>query len=138
MPKRWILAAPIMLLSGLAATPAHAQDAAETAVILSGSGKTTEAGSRSLGGAIGGAMGRASATINSNRRSSPRNRAGEVRQDAAIPADIDALEGTDAASYQMDNGARISVSGGLRPSARARCVENCAVTSIQGSEPATD
>ena len=126
MPKRWILAAPIVLLPGLAATPVHGQDAAETAVILSGSGQTTEAGSRSLGGAIGGAMDRASATINSNRRSPSRNGSREVRQDAAIPAVIDALEGTDAASYQMDNGARISVSGGLRPSARTRCVENCA------------
>jgi hypothetical protein len=135
MPKRWILAAPIMFLSGLTITPVHAQDAAETAVILSGSGQATESGSRSLGGAIGGAMGRASATINSNRRSSSRNRSGEVRQDAAIPADIDALKGTDAASYEMENGARISVSGGLRPSARTRCVENCA---SEQPETATD
>jgi hypothetical protein len=135
MPKRWILAAPIVLLSGLATMPVHAQDAAETAVILSGSGQTTEAGSRSLGGAIGGAMGRASAAINnSNQRTTARNRSRQVRQDAAIPADIDALEGTDAASYQMDNGARISVSGGLRPSARTRCVENCATRQESAAE----
>ncbi len=127
MPKRWIWAAPLAAALAMVAVPAQAQDAAETAVILSGSGQTAEAGSRSLGSAIGRAMGNASATISSNSRSSARNGSREVRQDAAIPADIDALEGTDAASYQMDNGARISVSGGLRPSARTRCVENCAV-----------
>ncbi len=135
MPMRWKWAAPIVLMPGLAATPAHAQDAAETAVILSGSGQATESGSRGLGSAIGGAMDRASATINSNRRSSARNRSREVRQDAPIPADIDALEGTDAASFEMENGARISVSGGLRPSARTRCVENCA---SEQPETATD
>ena len=113
------LAAPVSLA---------AQDAAETAVILSGSSGQGKA-ANSLGNAVRGSVNSAADAIRaagrqptrSNART--RNRRGPV-QIQTIPSN-DPLENTDASRFQTRSGATISVSGRMRPSAAARCVENC-------------
>lgn len=109
--------------------PAYAQDAAETAVILSGTGSTQARASRSLGTAVSGSIDSATSVIRSatptrNRAKSRRSRRGAPSV-ATVIGTGDALEGTDASAYQVDNGATIKVSGGFRPSAATRCTENC-------------
>ena len=107
-----------------------AQDAAETAVILSGSSGQSKA-ANSLGNAVRGSVNSAADAIravprNSSNRSTARtgNRRGPVQIQTAIPTN-DPLENTDATRFQTGSGATISVSGRMRPSAGARCVENC-------------
>jgi hypothetical protein len=106
---------------------ASAQVAAETATILSGTGQGTGRASRSMGSAIAGSMNRATSQI----RAAQGGEATQRRKRKAdggyeIPAEADMLEGTDAPTYQLGNGASIRVSGGsLRKSAAATCSENC-------------
>ncbi len=107
---------------------ALAQDAAESAIILSGSGQTGGA-QRSLGNSIAGSINRASSAIattrSSGRAAAPGNSHGAVQVGAAIPAGIDALEGVDATSYALPGGATIRTTGRLDTSAGARCVSQC-------------
>jgi len=107
-----------------------AQDAAETAIILSGTGASQAKASKSLGSAISQSLDSAAGVV---RQSNPaprrsharRNRRGNAASTVTIIASGDALEGTDASAYQVGSGATIRVSGGFRPSATSRCTENC-------------
>lgn len=110
-----------------------AQDAAETAVILSGSSGQGKA-ANSLGNAVRGSVNSAADAIRAAQRqpnrtnARTRNRRDPVQIQTAIPSN-DPLENTDATRFQTGSGATISVSGRLRPSASARCVENCGTES---------
>ena len=119
--------------------PASAQDAAESAIILGGTGEATGAASRRMGEATRGAIGGAANAINAAQRG--RGRAG--RYDGAnvrpsgggrspggvegyrIPAGIDALDGTDARQYQLGTGSTLRVSGGFTPSETTFCISYC-------------
>lgn len=107
-----------------------AQDAAETAVILSGAGQSQGGAARSLGSTISRSMGAAANAVRGARPNpgyvASRRRAGNVRQAPAIPADVDMLEGTDAPTYRLGNGASIRVSGRLIEAPRTSCVKQCA------------
>ena len=123
---------PIVIIAALPlALPAtaSAQDAAETAVILSTVSPGQGAAARSMGNSISGALGSASGAIASTRaQASPASGAvqvQQVRRAPVRPTDSDPLEGTDAAQYRLASGATIRVSGGMRPSAGTRCIENC-------------
>ena len=125
-----------------AAAPAVAQDAAETAVVLSGSSGTAKAG-RSLGNAVSQSVNSAAGAVrasNPRRRGSTRNsRRGASRGPVTIGTG-DALEGTDASTYATGSGATIRVSGGFRPSTTTRCTENCDAQTAQetpAAEPET-
>jgi hypothetical protein len=115
------------LLSVSLAVPASAQVAAETATILSGTGQGTGRASRSMGSAVAGSMNRATSQIRAAQGGNDTQRR-KRKADGGyeIPAEADMLEGTDAPTYQLGNGASIRVSGGsLRKSAAATCSENC-------------
>ncbi|MGQ7829873.1 hypothetical protein [Altererythrobacter sp. Z27] len=118
----------LLAAAGSTATSATAQDAAETATIIAGTSAPQARGARNLGSAISGSMQRAAGTVRvrTSGRPAPRGR-GQPQADTSrtLPAGVDALEGTDAASYTLGNGARISVSGRLNPAAGAVCTRNC-------------
>ena len=120
--------------------PALAQDAAETAVILSGAGQPAGRASRSLGSAISGSINAASAQIRSVRNAEPTTgghqprTAGDARaitSDQAIASDIDMLEGTDAPTYRLGNGASIRVSGTFIQDPGTMCSRNCPADSVR-------
>lgn len=123
-----LLALGLLVAAGSTATSATAQDAAETATIIAGTSAPQARGARNLGTAISGSMQRAEGTVRvrTSSRPAPRGR-GQPQADSSriLPAGVDALEGTDAASYTLGNGARISVSGRLNPAAGAVCTRNC-------------
>jgi len=113
------------------AAPAFAQDAAETAVVLSGSSGQAKA-ARSLGDAASRSMNSAASAVRASQprrgRSSSNSRRNSSRGSSGGPVTIgtgDALEGTDASSYATGSGTTIRVSGGFRPSAATRCTDNC-------------
>ncbi|MFN2098952.1 hypothetical protein [Altererythrobacter sp. MF3-039] len=111
----------ILAIGGVAwamtGTPAAAQAAAETAVLTGTTGSATAKGSRSVGSAMGGAMSRAGNRIRSRGNSrNTRSRRGGNAEGATIGTG-DVLEGSDAETHAMDNGASVRVSGGLRPRA---------------------
>ena len=117
-----ILAATILFCGAGAVV---AQDAAETAIILGGTGTAQGRAQRSLGSAISRSMGNAAnavAAANANRQrtsQTPRRRArgsgkGGGHFAIALPGDVDPLAATDAPVYALGNGASIRVSGGLR------------------------
>ena len=125
------LAALLTAASAPIAAPALAQDAAETAVILSGSAQTGSA-QRSLGRTISGSVGHAAnavgstARVSRSRSAAQRNsRASSRNVGGSIPAGVDPLANTDAATYTLDNGATIRVSGRFNPSASSQCQRNC-------------
>ena len=118
--------------------PASAQDAAESAVILGGTGEATGRASRDMGTAVRGGIDRASGALQATR--SGRARAGRydgadsgtstttVRGSAEgyrIPAGVDALELTDAPRFQLGNGSTIRVSGAFIPSDETFCISYC-------------
>lgn len=122
----------ITILACWAATPVAsiAQDAAETATILSGSGPAQARAQRSQGGSIARAMGNAAnavAAANNVRSQGAPRRAGVSvpRQGYSIAGNVDPLKGTDAATYRLGNGASISVSGRMTPSGAAVCTKDC-------------
>ena len=132
MMKRTVLASASALVAFGASYPLAAQDAAETAIILSGSGSGQAKASQSLGDAISRSIGGATAAINArpNARAKGRTAAqqrarGPIQIQSAIPADVDPLEGTDAAAYKLGSGATIRVSGRLNPSAGTVCIKEC-------------
>jgi hypothetical protein len=107
---------------------AIAQDGAETAIILSGSGAAQGKASRSLGSASAGSIGAAAQAVRSSRDPSAvvrRTPARQSRQMTVLPGDVDPLENTDAPSYRLSNGASIRVSGGLRLSDQVSCADDC-------------
>lgn len=122
------LAAPSTLL--LPSGAAFAQDAAESAILLGGSGTAQARAQRSLGSAIARSMGGAANAIRATSRAMPvhaRHNARRERTAIAIPGHVDPLEGTDAPTYRLENGASIRVSGGLRPGPQAACASGCPV-----------
>ena len=126
----------------LAASQAAAQDAAETAAVLSGSSQTGKA-SRSLGDAVAGSIGSATQQLrNQNaRRTTTRARTRSTRQGSApvqTLASGDPLENTDAAAYKVSSGATIRVSGRLNPSSAAKCSQNCAEPDATGDGDAPE
>lgn len=127
--RKATIAGSLAITLGL--TPsAMAQDAAETAIILSGSGSGQARAQQSLGSAISGSMRRATSAISVQPRGTPRSARGTQRQanaPQAIASDIDVLENTDAPGYTLRNGASIRVSGRLNPSATTVCTRNCPV-----------
>lgn len=118
----------VLCLMG-ASGSAGAQDAAETAQILSGVSRPHAGAGRSLGSAITQSLDAARDAIAMPAAmpiAMPRRAIAtghpRLRQRAVIPANGDPLERFDAPTYKLGNGATIRVSGGL---ANATCVENC-------------
>ncbi len=100
-----------------------AQDAAETAIILGGTGAAQGRAQKSLGSAISRSMGNAANVLAAQRRAQQGvphtptrrpHRRGGAHFSIALPADVDPLANTDAPTYDLANGASIRVSGGLR------------------------
>jgi len=132
--NRLAIAFGAALLAIGAADDAAAQDAAESAIIMSGTGQTVGKAQRGLGASVANSMNSAQRAITSgrplgrakNRRGSrKRSRARGARGAYRIPAGVDFLQGIDAPTYQLGNGSSIKVSGGLRPNAETTCVKNC-------------
>ena len=96
---------------------ALAQDAAETAIILGGSGAAQGKASRALGSAAANSIGAAANAIRPDARPAPaiRRSSRRAQQLITLPGDVDALENTDAPTYELANGVSIRVSGVLRP-----------------------
>ncbi len=130
MDARTVLPILAALLPLGLSTPAAAQAAAETATILSGTGQGTGSASRGMGSAVAGSINRAAsqiqATQNGGRGGGGGRNSTARAGNYAVDASGDVLEGTDAPSYTLGNGASIRVSGGsLRKSAATKCTENC-------------
>jgi hypothetical protein len=106
---------------------AVAQDAAESAIILSGVGHSQGSAQRSLGSAVANSINSAANTVRTTNARPARSRRGHHAAQAftIAPGNVDPLEGTDAPTYQLSNGASIRVSGGLRPVPQAACVKDC-------------
>ena len=126
---RSALAISAALLALGAAGNAAAQDAAETATILSGTSQQAKA-QRSLGSAISRSINNASNAIRSSRNAGPVAIRGPSRNRGSggayrITAHGDPLAGTDAPTYRLGNGASIRVSGVLRPEEETVCISNC-------------
>lgn len=130
MIRKTVLLAGAVGALALVPGAAVAQDAAESALILGGTGQATGSAQRNLGRSITGSINRASSAISTTRQARavrPRapSRRGGSSGGYAVPAGVDALEGTDAETYDLANGSAIRVSGGFRPGQGSRCVENC-------------
>jgi len=117
-----------MLATTMNPISAAAQDAAESAAILSGSSQTGAA-QRSLGARISGAINRASDSIAAQQgarvQAQRPNRGGAVRVVHSLPAGVDVLEGTDATTYRLGNGSSIRTTGRINGDPGLRCVSNC-------------
>jgi hypothetical protein len=72
--------------------------------------------------------------IGATRSAAPAtNRRGPAipRTRAAIPSNVNALEGTDATTYRLGSGASIQVSGTLIQGAETSCSKNCPVDPVR-------
>lgn len=129
MIMRTIATAALAVIASAVPSTAHAQAAAETAIITSGTGAPQARAARGLGSAISGAMRRSAGAIRVQPRGASR---GSPRQgqEQALP-EGDPLEGTDAPAYTLGNGTTIRVSGGMRNAPSTRCTANC--TSDRGA-----
>lgn len=120
-----------------AAQPCLAQDAAESAVILSGTGERTGAAARSVGEASAGAINNAAGAINATRRGragsggQPTTRAGgSARAGYSIgytitAGNIDPLEHFRVPTFELANGRQLRVSGTLIPMPPTACIRDC-------------
>lgn len=134
MAKKSIITLGAFGVICLGTAPVTAQDAAETATILSGQGATAK-GQRSLGGAVSNSLDNAATAVRpvrsqarrrvTYRRAARRGRGGS-NDGGIVLTTNDPLANTDAATYQTGNGTTIRVSGRLNPSASTACVNNCA------------
>lgn len=116
------------LLAAGYADDVSAQDAAETAQILSGVGHSQGAASRSLGSAVSRRMNAANNAITATQqagRTAPRSRPHLARVGAPTPSGGDLLEGTKAPTYKLGNGASIRVSGRMTRAPGTSCVKEC-------------
>ena len=131
-----IAALPFALATGGGA-PAHAQVAAEEAVILSGSSGQAAA-QNSLGDAISGSVNSAaqalraanaanSASASTGPRGTPSGYAGSIPEG-------DPLENTDAKAFEVQGGARLRLSGSFRPSRTTSCAQNCEAAPVEPAE----
>lgn len=129
------IVAAALLAGTLAIAPcaAMAQDAAETAAILSGSSQTGNA-QRSLGRSIAGSINSANNAIAAQNaratgvraQGTPRRaQRGGVKIGHDLPAGVDVLAGTDAATYRLGNGSSIRTTGRLNTDNGSVCVRNC-------------
>ncbi|WP_338466519.1 hypothetical protein RXV95_13300 [Novosphingobium sp. ZN18A2] len=136
MTLRSTLAISTILMLGAAPCTVSAQDAAESAMILSGTGQGQASSARSLGSSIANSMNAASREIRTQRASGNASGRAHYRRrtrgvartgavSAAIPANADMLKGTDAPTYKLGNGASIRVSGGLVQAPTTSCVKDC-------------
>lgn len=134
MTSRTLSAALIAGTIAIAPCAAMGQDAAETAAILSGSSQTGHA-QRSLGRSIAGSINSANDAIAArNARATGvrpqgaarRTQRGGVRTGHDLPAGVDMLAGTDAATYRLGNGSSIRTTGRLNTDNGSACVRNCA------------
>ena len=137
------IALATVAIAATANNPAHAQVAAEEAVVVSGTSAGTGRASSGLGNAVRGSINGATRTIRTIPRAAPRattrrSRSGAVVVDGPLAADSDPLENTDAPAYELSNGATIRVSGRLRNSASARCKLNCPDTDSAVPDEAND
>lgn len=139
MPVRPLLALSALLPIAAFAPVAQAQDAAETAAVLTGSSGQARA-QRSLGSAVARSIDRAAASISvPTARSGPARRSADrqPRQAAQpLPAGVDALEGTDAAAYKVGSGTTLKFSGRFTPGKRTECETNCAAAEPEPEEGA--
>lgn len=121
-----------------AASSAQAQDAAESAAILGATSGQKE-GARSLGEAISGAMGQVGEEIR-NSRSRPagtpaepfrRNSSGATTAWFPMSGSVeaDALAHAEVATYRLENGVRMRVSGIFHPSDTTVCEAFCPAAS---------
>lgn len=121
-----------------AAQPCLAQDAAESAVILSGTGSGTGAAARSVGEASAGAINNAAGAINATQRArrtatSRRSSRGAGRPASAgtstgytiTAGNIDPLEYFRVPTFELANGSELRVSGTLVPMPPTACVRDC-------------
>ena len=143
MKAQFIFTLGAGLLAAMAASPALAQDAAESAIILGGTGQSTGTASHSLGNAVRGSIGPAANAVNATNRSTGRASAGTFRGGGnpsgggfraslwsrptpkVIPRGIDSLAGSNAPVYRLGNGRTIKVSGRLTPYVPTVCTRNC-------------
>ncbi len=125
---RAILAIAVVGVCAFSSMAAQAQDAAESAIIMSGSSQTGKA-QRSLGNAISNSVDRASnaiAAANAQRGRNVQRRAnGSVLVGASLPAGVDPLEGLDATTYQLGTGSSIRTTGRINTAPGSRCVNQC-------------
>lgn len=125
-----LCAGPCLAAITLTTAPAQAQAAAESAAILSGSAQTGAA-QRSLGGSIARSINGASRAISAQRgaaQGSAPNRAAPrgVTVGHSLPAGVDPLQGTDAATYTVgSSGASIRTSGRINTAGGTVCTKNC-------------
>lgn len=134
MIKRGILPFALGAIVIMSAGSVQAQDAAETAVILSGA-PAQQSGARSLGDAISGAMGqvgeeiRASRTNGGTPASIPTRRGGAGSTTAYFPmggpVEADALAHAEVATYRLENGVRMRISGIFLPAPATVCEAYC-------------
>lgn len=128
MTTRTIVAIALAGLCAIGPGVARAQDAAESAMIMSGSSQTGKA-QRSLGNAISNSINRASNTIgatNAQRGASVQRRAnGSVHVGPSLPAGVDPLEGTDTTTYRLGTGSSIRTTGRINTAPGSRCVSQC-------------
>lgn len=127
----------LTIVTAVTATPetVFAQVAAEEAVILSGSSGTGRASS-SLGSAVSGSINSAaeivSGAVPSNqpgarqRKSNRRSGSGHATTYALRKlSNVNALEHTDAATYRLESGVLLRVSGVFHPTDLTTCVNYC-------------
>ncbi|QPC98320.1 hypothetical protein [Qipengyuania soli] len=136
MIKRGILPFALGAIVIMSAGSVQAQDAAETAVILSGA-PAQQSGARSLGDAISGAMGQVGEEIRASRSSNgssgpvyaPSRRGGGGTTTTYFPmggpVEADALAHAEVATYRLENGVRMRVSGTFLPSGTTVCEAFC-------------
>ena len=143
MGKTTILTLAPLAMGLCLAAPASAQDAAETAVILSGTSGQGEA-ARTLGDATRSSIRSATARVRAMPRRQARGASrrgggrGRNRGRSAIYRirdTGDALAYSDAKTYQTYGGARIRVSGGFTPSESTSCIKNCTLGGDTGQTP---
>jgi len=111
----------------------RAQDAAETAIILGGTGNAQGRAQRSLGSAIARGMGNAAGAVAATTAARTRNGGAPTQRSRSygraqgnfaipLPGDVDPLAKTNAPSFKVGSGATLRVSGGLRR--KSAVVEN--------------
>lgn len=134
--RKLLLTGSVAMIAAFASTTAMAQDAAESAAVMAATGPSTANAQRSLGNAVSNSLNGAASVI---RRSgaggaSPARRSnnGAVRVSRqGLPAGVDALEGTDASTYELSNGVTLKLSGRMNASAQARCVKECGGVTVE-------
>lgn len=128
MTSRYLLAIGAAVLACGVAGGASAQDAAESAMILNGVGTGQAEAQRRMGASVSRSINSATNAVRATGGAAPvrtRRRGNSAVSVGPVPATGDPLEGTDAPSYTLSNGASIRVSGTLRTDPGTRCTQGC-------------